>query len=141
MADKYPSTLLVDLKEKLEKISDQTVRQQIETEIRKADLDLLKKINEVQAAIFAAIGAIPLPKVYAPIPQSGAGVGQWFSAFPGSGVAAVLPAGGSWAWWEFGTNSVGAYTTAIASGLSAGGTTVGAATAGVFWTLMAWRIA
>lgn len=51
MADKYPSTLLVTLADKLAKISDEAVRRDIETEIRKADLDLLAKINEVYASI------------------------------------------------------------------------------------------
>ena len=43
----FASTLLVQLKDKLDKITDQSVRNDIETEIRKADLDLLDKINQI----------------------------------------------------------------------------------------------
>ena len=51
MSDKYPSTLLVSLADKLAKISDESVRRDIETEIRKADLDLLVKINTIAASV------------------------------------------------------------------------------------------
>lgn len=51
MSDKYPSTLLVSLADKLAKITDEAVRRDIETEIRKADLDLLAKINEIAAGV------------------------------------------------------------------------------------------
>jgi hypothetical protein len=59
VGNKYPSTLLVSLADKLEKIADKQVRQDIETEIRKADLDLLAKDNELSARI-DAIAALSL---------------------------------------------------------------------------------
>jgi hypothetical protein len=113
-------------------------------DIQKADLDLLDKINQVQSAIDAtnaAIAKLNIPSIggLAPLPQSGAGVGQFYSNMFGSGAAAVLPPGGTWVYWEIQTiaGSVNIY----GGSLAAGGTTVGAATGGAIWQLWAWRIA
>lgn len=80
MGNKYPSTLLVSLADKLEKIADKQVRQDIETEIRKADLDLLAKINEIVLNASLTGPFVPLlpnplvsgePSLGTPHPQAG----------------------------------------------------------------------
>lgn len=76
-----------------------------------------------------------------PRPQSAAGIGQWVS-LAANGVALVLPAGGTWAWFFGGTNTgSGAVTSAFSGGVSAGGTQLAAGAAGTYWQGFAWRIA
>jgi len=75
-------------------------------------------------------------------PANGAGVmGLWTSQGLPVNTAAVLPAGGTWAWFSYGLNATGATTTQIWSGAAAGGTAVLGATAGVLWHILYWRIA
>ena len=87
------------------------------------------------AAWRSAIGAPPLP-------QAGAGVGQFRLIATGNGEAAVLPAGGSWAFSiiQFNSSS-GIYAFNSAANVAAGGTTVGSAASGFVWVGFAWRIA
>lgn len=88
------------------------------------------------AAARTAIGAPATPTA------TGGVAGHWTSILPGSGNAAVLPAGGTWAYFSFRvTDSTGALDGNYGTGLAAGGTTVGAAVAGRSWVGVAWRIA
>jgi hypothetical protein len=76
-----------------------------------------------------------------PLPQTAAGVGQFLAiSSPLIGQALVLPSGGTWVWWEF-LETGGAFNSIPYSGISAGGTTIGAATALNFWFAFCWRIA
>jgi hypothetical protein len=77
----------------------------------------------------------------APVPQTGAGGGQWVRLNSGFGGAAVLPAGGSWAWVLQRTNGAGAVTLPLDAGVNAGGLTLYSAVSGDVYTGMAWRIA
>lgn len=81
-------------------------------------------------------GNIPGPR-----PANAAGVGQWY-AFPGTAdAAAVLPSGGTWAWFAVIVNSSsGAVSSVSGAGISAGGTTVAGAAAGFYYIGFAWRI-
>jgi hypothetical protein len=74
-------------------------------------------------------------------PATGTGFG-FQSLLPGDGGAAVLPAGGTWAYWgsRF-FNNTGALDGNHAAGVSAGGATVGAGLAGRGWVIFCWRIA
>ena len=89
------------------------------------------------AAARAAISA-PAAPVDAAVP------GQWASINPGVGNAAVLPAGGTWAWWFLtmvspgGTNSL---AQPITRGVNAGGTTLQAGVANTYYIGVCWRIA
>jgi hypothetical protein len=75
-------------------------------------------------------------------PQAGGGVGQWQAIFAGSGVAAVLPSGGTWAAFILAFNSgTGVFGNAQVAPVSAGGTTIGTATVGIAWVGFCWRIA
>ena len=139
----FASTLLVNLKDKLDKISDQSVRNDIETEIRKADLDLLDKINQISQQLSTIQALVPSTGGLAPLPQTAAGVGQWKAIFSsGDGAAVALPANGTWAYFIIRASSATGGVTANASlaGVAAGGTTVGAATAGQQWTGFCWRV-
>jgi hypothetical protein len=84
--------------------------------------------QRVAQAIDAQAGAQPI---------SGAGVGQWASIGPAVGAAAVLPAGGTWAYSLYRFSSGVVASSAV--GVAAGGTTIGAATAGQNWSGFAWR--
>lgn len=75
----------------------------------------------------------------APLPIASAANGQWLTISPDAGVAAVLPAGGTWAWVLMRFNS-GAFA-AVNTGVNSGGTTIGGAVAGNLWVGFAWRIA
>jgi hypothetical protein len=80
----------------------------------------------------------------APLPTASSGVGEWVSVAPGNGVAAVLPAGGTWAWFVliFNNSTSPAGTLANSgAGVSAGGTTIGAAITDREYRGIAWRIA
>lgn len=78
----------------------------------------------------------------APTPTTSASVGQWAAISPASGSAAVLPSGGTWAWFAV---SVFLGTTNNdlngSAGVSAGGTTIRAAGADLMHRGFAWRIA
>ena len=54
MADKFPSTLLVSLADKLAKLGDEPSRRDVTKEIPKADLDLLDKINQLAQQVASA---------------------------------------------------------------------------------------
>jgi hypothetical protein len=87
------------------------------------------------AAARSAIGAPPTP-------QTAAGAGQWLSTFVTDGNAAVLPAGGTWAWHSLPfTASTGTLAPGGSGGVNAGGTTVSGAVAGRVYVLMLFRIA
>ena len=75
----------------------------------------------------------------APLPTASVANGQWLTISPGAGIAAVLPAGGTWAWVLMRFNS-GAFA-AVNTGVSVGGTTIGSAVSGNLWVGFAWRIA
>lgn len=66
----------------------------------------------------------------APMPQSGAGAGHVYNWMSIAGGAFVLPAGGTWWWWGFNWNT--SSTLNWSGGISAGGTTVIAGTAGYY---------
>jgi len=125
MADKYPSTMLVDLKGK-------TDPQAQSDEINKAFHDLLDKINKISSAIDL------LSKVYDPLSQSAAGEGQFLIQSPSIGMAWVLPADGTWAYW--GMQNSGVAINGFSAGIAVGGTTVGAAVGGWNWNGWAKRI-
>lgn len=88
-------------------------------------------INLVTTSINAAVS------VRAPIATSVAGVGKFQSLSPAIGAAAVLPAGGTWAY------ALTLYNTGVAANfvadVGAGGSTVGAATPGQNWIGFCWR--
>lgn len=74
-------------------------------------------------------------------PQSAAGRGQLTSLVSAAGAAAVLPAGGQWAYsLKLFSASTGGHGGAKVAGVSAGGSTVGNAFAGSFWSGFVWRI-
>ena len=141
----FASTLLVNLKDKLDKITDQSVRNDIETEIRKADLDLLDKINQLSSALATIQASIPSTGNLAPLPQTAAGVGQWYTTQPAPNAAYILPAGGTWLYWICPINTTngtwGGAGYSVTGGMAAGGTTVGAAGASLQWVGFCWRIA
>jgi hypothetical protein len=94
----------------------------------------LAKIADA-AAGRAAIGAAP------PL-QAAAGVGQYVSINTSAGSAAVLPAGGTWAYWVIPrASSSGLWSGGVAASIAAGGTTGGSASADVIWQGTATRIA
>lgn len=93
----------------------------------------LAKIADA-AAGRAALGTPPLP-------VNGAGLGQWVNINTSSGNGAVLPAGGTWAWFAMPRQtSTGLWAGGLGSGISAGGSTVTSPTSDVIWVGLAWRI-
>lgn len=94
------------------------------------------------ALIIAADAAAGRAAINAAIvPTTSAGVGQVTLINPGSGNSAVLPSGGTW-WWFFMTFNVstGANSFTQNVGISAGGATIVAGTAGLAFIGFAWRI-
>lgn len=73
--------------------------------------------------------------------QAGAGVGQFVNLTPADNAAMVLPAGGT---WKYAGRAIGLANGALAvrdvAGIAAGGSTVGAATAGAVWLGWAERV-
>jgi hypothetical protein len=116
-------------------------QQSTPVEIQKMGNDLLDKINQTWNQIAAAIAAIPAAPInFAPLPQSGAGVGQEVALNPGVGAALVAPAGGTWRAYilQFvggGTWSAGPFVV-----IGAGGSTFEGAVGGAYWIAWAWRI-
>jgi hypothetical protein len=91
---------------------------------------------------FQRAAVVPLAATPPITPTASAGPGQWLLIAPGSGLAAVLAAGGTWAYSIFRIdNSNGTLDGNFGSSVAAGGTTVGAALAGRGWVGFAWRIA
>lgn len=83
-------------------------------------------------------GQPPSPK---PRAATTSDIGHFARLLPDAGVAATLPSGGTWAYMALLHNaSTGAL---VGSGISvaAGGTEVGAASAGNQWTALIWRVA
>jgi len=76
--------------------------------------------------------------VDAPLPKTASGLGQWVQQNFSFGVAAVLPAGGRWAYFFMLLNS--GVVANIAAGEGAGGASVGTAVPGQNWTGFAWRV-
>lgn len=76
-----------------------------------------------------------------PAAQSGAGIGQLVALGIATGTALTLPAGGTWAWWYKSENTTSGVSTAVATGVSAGGTTIVTGSAGIAHLGFAWRIA
>jgi hypothetical protein len=78
------------------------------------------------------------------LPTASSGPGQWVHIVTGTGSAAVLPAGGTWAWaytaWNMSTVPAGVLAN-TGAGISAGGATIGTAIAHIQWRGFAWRIA
>lgn len=93
----------------------------------------------LRAVADAAAGRAAI--VAPPLPQTASGVGQWAGINSTSGGAATLPAGGTWAWARFPKDvATSQWGGGITVGVDAGGTIVGAATAGIQWHVLAWRI-
>lgn len=89
--------------------------------------------------ITAASNAAARTAIAAPaIPTTSAGAGQVATINPAIGAAAVLASGGTWFYAITRYNS--GVTTNFATGVDAGGTTVGAALAGQNWIGFAWRV-
>ncbi len=82
----------------------------------------------------ASLGAVT-------IPQTAAGVGQFVILSAAANTNLVLPASGSWLWWIIQRNSSTLVVNDVSTGISAGGSTIFAATAGVDTRGWAWRIA
>lgn len=72
-------------------------------------------------------------------PTASAGLGEWVAQTPATGVALVLPAGGTWAYAAYRFSS--GLVAAAGYGVAAGGTSVGAAVGGQNWSGFAWRVA
>ena len=83
-----------------------------------------------------------LASTYAPLPQAAAGVGQIVTINPAQGAAAVLSAGGTWAYSiaQYDVNGAWVGTATQLAGVAAGGATIGAATATKYWAGWALRI-
>lgn len=80
----------------------------------------------------ANVGALPI---------TAAGAGQWLLIAPSPGSAAVLPAGGTWAYFIWSVNnSTAGFQGFYSAAIAAGGASVGAAVAGASWIGFAWRI-
>lgn len=94
------------------------------------------------AVFVAADAAAARTAVVAPAtPTASAGVGQWVLINPGSGNSAVLPSGGTWAWFFMTFNvSTGANSFTQNVGVSAGGSTIVSGAAGLAFIGFAWRI-
>lgn len=93
----------------------------------------------ITAADAAAVRAVA---VSPPTPQTAAGVGQWVRLLPGVNNPAVLPAGGTWAWFII-HRDAGGLLQNFEAGVGAGGSTAAVAPlpAGSQWLGVAWRIA
>lgn len=93
----------------------------------------------VFTAADAAAGRVALA---APaLPAAASGPGQWVAVLPGTGAAAVLPAGGTWAHFVFRTIDASAtFDGNFSVGVNAGGASIGAGVAGRSWVGFAWRI-
>jgi hypothetical protein len=74
-----------------------------------------------------------------PLPIAGAGVGNFTGIGPGVGAAAVLPAGGTWAWFIIRISATGTIASWSAS-VAAGGATIGGAVGGEQYLGFCWRI-
>lgn len=79
-----------------------------------------------------------------PLPTASSGAGQWVHVNTATGAGYTLPSGGTWAWsitaWNQSTSPAGTLAN-TGAGVSAGGTTIGVATANLQWRGFAWRIA
>ena len=82
----------------------------------------------------AALGA-------ATTPQTTVGVGQFVVLSAAANTNLVLPGSGSWLWWIIQRNSSTLVVNDVSTGVSAGASTIFAATAGVDTRGWAWRIA
>lgn len=113
-------------------------------ENQKAVLDLLDKINKTWDQIASAIAALPAAKVYAPFPQSAAGVGQFVPYNDVALDALSLPAGGMWI-YEIkafvAVNGTWNSPNSKAGGPTAGGTVLNSSTGTYYWTGWAYRVA
>lgn len=90
------------------------------------------------ALIVAADEAAGRAAIDAPaIPTASTGPGNFVPINPAVGAAAVLPAGGQWAYMIYRFNS--GVVASSATGVAAGGTTIGGATGGQNWSGFAWR--
>lgn len=79
--------------------------------------------------------------VGAALPTQDTGVGNFIKIQTTAGVAATLPAGGVWAYFLFqGSSSTGTLNAQSEGGVATGGSTIGAASGGNFWTGFAWRV-
>lgn len=76
----------------------------------------------------------------APTPQTATGVGQRVRLESGAGNSLSLPASGTWDWFAFALSSTGAVTSFNAS-VSAGGSLIASAGAGINVVGAAWRVA
>ncbi len=74
-------------------------------------------------------------------PKTATGVGQFVLLTAAANTNLVLPASGSWLWWIIQRNSSTLVVNDVSTGISAGGSTIFAATAGVDTRGWAWRIA
>jgi hypothetical protein len=96
------------------------------------------------AVFIAASAAAGRTALGAPaLPVGSSGVGQWASINPGTGNAAVLPAGGQWSWFFFvfdGTTGAINIPDPVRAGVNNGGATLQAGAAGFFYAGAAWRI-
>ena len=90
----------------------------------------------------AAEAAITMPTLRTMLgfPIAGAGLGQWTALSSGSGVALTLPAGGTYAWFFQSFNTSGVVTFHSAN-VTAGGSTIQGASAGINHIGFAWRVA
>lgn len=93
---------------------------------------LLDDADDVTAR--ATLGAQPVAK-------TASGIGQLVSLGIATGTALTLPAGGTWAWWYHSENTTSGVHTAVAAGVTAGGSTIVTGTAGIAHLGFAWRIA
>jgi hypothetical protein len=84
-----------------------------------------------EAAARATIGVPALP-------TTGGGPGNWASFDGGLNTAAVLPSGGTYVWWWAAKDASGNVLSCL-GGISAGGTTIGAASAGAGYFGWLWR--
>jgi hypothetical protein len=75
-----------------------------------------------------------------PTPIGTAGVGQWTTLGGGANVNAVLPAGGTWAYFAFLFSNAGTYNSSQVAGVASGGTTVLTVSGGNGCYGFAWRI-
>jgi hypothetical protein len=86
--------------------------------------------------VVTATGLPPIPK------STASALGEWKVFSSTIGGAAILPAGGSWAWFGLSVNaSTGATNGYAYGGIAAGGTTVLGAGANLIENVLCWRIA
>jgi hypothetical protein len=105
-----------------------------------AELNALDGVTATGTAlIVAADEAAGRAAIDAPaLPTSSAGAGNFVSINPAVDAAAVLPAGGNWAYAIYRFNS--GVVASSAFGVAAGGTTIGGAASGQNWSGFAWRV-